>query len=218
MTSREIILNKLRNSTKQAFPSTQEASASYVPVTQMGQESLISRFTAELERLTGKVYVVDDAQAAAETVIRIVGEDTSVLGWEALPVHALYEAFSSKGITVIVPEVRGDDRARVLNELGKVRVGITGADAAFATTGTLAVVAQPGQARLPSLLPSVHVALLSRDHLYPTMESWLNEAGSHALRNSRSVTFITGPSRTSDIEMQTILGVHGPREIHVVIF
>jgi len=218
MTSREDILNKLRSSTKQAFPPTQSAPEKYLPVTQMGEDSLVSRFTAELERLSGKVYVVEGTQSVIDAVMQIVGEDSSVLAWDNPLIPSLYEALSWKDISVIAAKVRGNDRAGTLQTLASIRVGITGADAAFAATGTLAMVAEKRQARIPSLLPPVHVVLLPRDRLYPTMEEWLKQAGSQTLLNSRSLTFITGPSRTSDIEMQIILGVHGPREIHVIIY
>jgi L-lactate dehydrogenase complex protein LldG len=64
----------------------------------------------------------------------------------------------------------------------------------------------------------VHIALLKRSRLYPRLEDWLYVEGRQALAESRSVAFVTGPSRTADIEMTPILGVHGPGKVHVVVF
>ncbi len=98
-----------------------------------------------------------------------------------------------------------------------IRVGITGADAAFATTGTLALVTDEAQGRITSLVPPVHIALLRRERLFPRLEDWITVEGRAAVARSSSVAFVTGPSRTGDIEMQTILGVHGPGVVHIIL-
>jgi L-lactate dehydrogenase complex protein LldG len=215
MSSRTQILEALRSHARQRLPSAQPPPAEYLPVTNLGDEPLISRFTKEVERLTGKIYVLTEAQAVVDTVLTILGVDQAVLTWKNLPLPELAPALAQRGIELIEPTA---DRSPGYQSLASIRVGITGVDAAFATTGTLALASVPGQGRIPSLLPPVHVALLHRERLYPTMEAWLKHEGATTLGESRSVAFITGPSRTSDIEMQTILGVHGPKEVHVLIY
>jgi L-lactate dehydrogenase complex protein LldG len=217
VSSRARILESLRAHNHQSFPLPQAPPQDYLPVTAVGDVSLVQRFTQEVERLTGKVYALENTPSIAEMVMTILGTDRVVLAWENLPVPELRDALTQHGVSLVVPTVRGDNRLSAYQALESIRVGITGVDAAFATTGTLALVTEKGQGRIASLLPSVHIALLRRDCLYPTMEAWLKHEGAAALTGSRSVAFVTGPSRTSDIEMQTILGVHGPREIHVLI-
>lgn len=94
--------------------------------------------------------------------------------------------------------------------------GISGAQAAIAETGTLVLDATKERHRLVSLVPPVHIAIVSAAKIYDT----LNEALS-ALRKenevSPAVTFITGPSRTADIELTLTIGVHGPQELYVIV-
>lgn len=214
MGSREQILAALR-ANKLPFDSVPPRPTSYLPVTPIPADDLVVRFTAELERLTGKVYVAANLTAAIDQVLTLIGEDKSVLMWDKMP--ELDEALSKHQITGIVPQFEPTQRHRVLQDFEPIRVGITGADAALATTGTLVLAANRDQARLVSLLPVVHIALLPLNRLHANMEAWLAAMGKQAVQDSSAVTFITGPSRTSDIEMQTILGVHGPREVHVVL-
>jgi len=218
MSSRSRILESLRARDYSSFLSARPPPQDYLPVTQVGEQALVERFTQEVERLSGKVYVLDNVQSVVETVMTILGTDRVTLTWKNIPLPELLDTLSRHGVSMVVPTVRGENRSSAYGAIEGIRVGITGVDAAFATTGTLVLAAEQGQGRIPSLLPPIHVALLRRDALYPTMEAWLNSKGEAILVSSRSVAFITGPSRTSDIEMQTILGVHGPKEIHVLIW
>jgi len=217
MSSRERILAALR-ANKKPFASVPDRPASYLPVTQIqgSPDDLLARFTAELERLTGKVYRVNDLTAAIQQVITLIGNDSSVLLWNNLP--ALSEALTEHQINGIVPQFLSDERLAALKTLEPIRVGITGAEAGLATTGTLVLASNSAQARLVSLLPPVHIVLLPLDRLYANMESWLASTRRDTITQSSGVIFITGSSRTSDIEMQTILGVHGPGEVHVIVF
>jgi len=122
-----------------------------------------------------------------------------------------------RGIAQVGVHVRGENRAESLAALEPIRVGITGADAGLASTGTLVLRTNAVQSRLTSLLPPVHVAILRRERLFPTLESWLVAEGKTSLSDSRSVALVSGPSRTSDIEQQSVVGVHGPGKIYVVV-
>ena len=103
-----------------------------------------------------------------------------------------------------------------LTELDDVRVGLTGAVAGLADTGSLVLVSGPGRGRIASLLPPLHIAMLRVSQLHPTYAAFLaahpqiEDAGSN-------LVLITGPSRTADIEMTLTRGVHGPGEVHVVL-
>ncbi|MBZ5591926.1 MAG: lactate utilization protein [Acidobacteriia bacterium] len=94
--------------------------------------------------------------------------------------------------------------------------GITGADYALADTGTLVMLASPQEARLISLLPPVHIALVERGRLLTGLDELLSILPFPAEQTS-SMVLITGPSRTADIEQILVRGVHGPGEIHVVV-
>ncbi|MFI5282570.1 MAG: LUD domain-containing protein [Candidatus Dormibacterales bacterium] len=101
-------------------------------------------------------------------------------------------------------------------------VGISGANIAIAETGTIVIVTNEGNADLTTTLPPVHIALFGIDKLVATLEDavavmrMLPRSGTGQLMTSY-VNWITGPSRSADIEQSLTIGVHGPREMHCVI-
>lgn len=102
------------------------------------------------------------------------------------------------------------------NDLFKFDVGVTAAQAGIAETGTLVLDSSVEQNRLVSLVPPVHVAILDASRIYQTLGETLAALQSGA-ELSPAITFITGPSRTADIELTLALGVHGPQELYVII-
>lgn len=217
MSSRDRILKALRTG-QSPFDDAAPRPESYLPVARFDQEDLVTRFTAEFERINGKAHIAADTEAAIQIVLDLVGSDNSVLAWEDLPLPGLAEALAAHKVQMAIPRARRDDRATALAQANPIRMGITGADAGLAATGTLVLVTRAQQGRLPSLLPPVHVALLRRNRLFPRLEAWMAAEGRIALQTSNSIAFVSGPSRTADIEMQSIQGVHGPGEVHAVIF
>lgn len=105
-------------------------------------------------------------------------------------------------------------------ELAAADLGITGVDWAIAETGTIVLAALPGRPRLTSLVPPVHLALMTPADLLTGMEDFFLELRRLFLtdpsRASSSTTLITGSSRTGDIEHKLTRGVHGPKEVHVI--
>ena len=101
-------------------------------------------------------------------------------------------------------------------------VGISGANMAIAETGTIVLVTNEGNADLTTTLPPVHIALFGIDKLVATLDDavavlrMLPRSGTGQLISSY-VNWITGPSRSADIEQSLTIGVHGPREMHCVI-
>jgi len=95
-------------------------------------------------------------------------------------------------------------------------VGITTAQAGIAETGTLVLEAEKERHRLVSLLPPVHIALIRSSDIYLTIGDALQGLGGEE-QMSRAITFITGPSRTADIELTLTVGVHGPKELYVIV-
>jgi L-lactate utilization protein LutC len=95
-------------------------------------------------------------------------------------------------------------------------VGITSADYALADTGTLVLLSSPEEARMISLLPPVHIAIVPQERVLTGLDELLTILPDPAAQSS-SMVLITGPSRTADIEQILVRGVHGPGEIHVVV-
>jgi L-lactate dehydrogenase complex protein LldG len=97
-----------------------------------------------------------------------------------------------------------------------IDVGITTAQAAIAETGTLVLDSSRERNRLVSLVPPVHIAIVDAASIFQTLGEAL--AFIHHDGNiSPAVTFITGPSRTADIELTLTIGVHGPQELYVIV-
>ncbi len=92
---------------------------------------------------------------------------------------------------------------------------VTGVAAASVETGSLALFYGPGAGRLSSLVVPVHVAVVERAQLLPTLDDFLARVRGHLGPRSAAV-LVTGPSRSADIEQVITVGVHGPKELHVV--
>lgn len=102
------------------------------------------------------------------------------------------------------------------SDLFKSEVGITSAQAGIAETGTLVLDSSAERNRLVSLVPPTHIAILAASRIYQTLTETLAalQSGDEV---SPAITFITGPSRTADIELTLAIGVHGPQELYVII-
>lgn len=113
-------------------------------------------------------------------------------------------------------------RERLRQSFIDAGMGITGANVAIADTGTIAIVTNEGNSRLVSTLPPLHVAVLGVEKIVPSIDDavamlkLLPRSGT-AQKITSYVSFITGPSRSSDIELIPVIGVHGPKEMHVVL-
>jgi len=185
-------------------------------------ESLRRSFISEAQALSAQVYSPTHQAEAMDVFLGIVEScgAQAVLAWdeEHLPLAGSWGALAEAGVQILDTMLPGDQTARDarLAELDQGAVGVTGALAGLADTGSLALLSGPGRGRLASLLPPVHVALLPVTSLYPTMAAFL-AAHPGVVRQASNLVFISGPSRTADIEQTVTMGVHGPRELHVVL-
>jgi L-lactate dehydrogenase complex protein LldG len=168
-------------------------------------EELLARFLTELTALGVEHYVEATADAVRARVATIVG-DRPVFRWDAdeLPY----------GVADSLPASATGTSDR--DAQAAAAIGITGCDAAIAETGSLALITGRGKPRAVSLLPPTHLALVRADQLRPTMAGFFRER-TGALAAAANCTFITGPSRTADIELTLTVGVHGPGRVIVVV-
>jgi iron-sulfur cluster protein len=113
-------------------------------------------------------------------------------------------------------------RARLREAFVTADIGISGTNIAVADSGTLVIVENEGNGRLVTTLPPVHIALLGVEKIVPTLEDatrilqLLPRSGT-GQKITSYVSYITGPSRSADIELTLTVGVHGPKELHVVL-
>ncbi len=171
-----------------------------------GSEEAVALFAERLGEYRAEVRVVDRADAAS----------------------ALSEALASRGATrVVVPAgfpghwrdglaglpVVGDEPTLSVRELDAVDGVVTTAAAAIAETGTLVLDGGPGQGRRAlTLLPDLHVCVLRADQVVASVPEGLSR-----LDPRRPLTFVSGPSATSDIELERVEGVHGPRTLVALV-
>jgi L-lactate dehydrogenase complex protein LldG len=108
------------------------------------------------------------------------------------------------------------DRDELRSLCATCAYGISSADFGLADTGSLVMISSHEEARLVSLLPPAHIAVLPASKLLTGLDELYSILPRPAEQTS-SMVLITGPSRTADIEQILVRGVHGPGEIHVVI-
>jgi L-lactate utilization protein LutC len=165
----------------------------------VGGHCLVARSEAEvIEALNGIIASLQDSPLRGRTI-----------ALSNLPVLERLMA----GIEVDVAEIGVAPNAA---ELFDYDVGISTVQAAIAETGTLMLDSEAERHRLVSLVPPVHIAIVDAANICLTLGEALAAAGS-ASELSPTITFITGPSRTADIELTLAIGVHGPQELYVVI-
>jgi L-lactate dehydrogenase complex protein LldG len=211
MSSREQILGRLRQRKSLPFANSTppETHQPVVPLSDRSAAALQTLFVEEALKAGCVIHEADSPAAAIAAILEIVGGDTAVSAWNPahIPLPCLVEALDKAGIT------------RVEQDAG-VRVGLTGVDAALAATGSVVVVSGNGRVRAASLLPPIHIAVVVPGQIMPDLESWWatqRAAGLEQIRRHSNVVVITGPSRTADIAMQLVMGMHGPRELHLVL-
>ncbi len=180
------------------------------------------RFRAALEAVAGVVHEAGSIDQVADVVAELAARlhCRQLLAWtdEAMALPGLTAALQARGLSVIDPELAqtGAVRETRLQELAQIALGLTGADAGLAETGSLVLAGGPGRPRLASLLVPVHVAVLRVDRLVESISALLATRGDLVAAGSNLVA-ITGPSRTADIEHTLSRGVHGPGEVHVIL-
>jgi L-lactate dehydrogenase complex protein LldG len=166
---------------------------------------LLAPFRAKSEALSTTVDVVAEWSAVPAAVARYLKENglpMQVVGWPLVAGHE----WSQAGIAF-------DGRGAVDADL----VGITGCYCAVAETGTLMLLSGPDTPASVSLLPETHVAILAASRIVAGMEEAWNLARMELGSLPRAVNFVSGPSRTGDIEQTIVLGAHGPYRVHVVV-
>jgi L-lactate dehydrogenase complex protein LldG len=192
-----------------------------VAVASADVEEMATLFQAACEAVGGAVHHIQDVQAIATFVAALCDAEgrRTVLAWDEtqLPLAGLTHAMATAGLALVDPTLPPDGPARAdaLTRLDTAAVGVTGALALLADTGSVVVAAGRGRPRLASLLPPVHVALVTRAMLVPSLGA-LFAHNPRLPGDAANLVAITGPSRTADIEMTLTRGVHGPKTLHVV--
>jgi L-lactate dehydrogenase complex protein LldG len=201
--ARDSILERLRMARPTRLPRA-EAPAP-VPTPRRSIDECVRRFVDEARALGVEIWI-ESTPADVRTRVTTLAAGLRVLSWDRE--HLPYDVGA-----LTTDAIRGGASRE---EQALADVGITGCDRAIAETGSLALITRPGRSRAVSLLPPFHIAVLSRLHFCYTMAEFFEDCR-HELAAASSCTFITGPSRTADIELTLTLGIHGPGRVAVVI-
>ena len=168
---------------------------------------------------------MDEAFAIVRDLVPESGPST-ILAWEAAALGTLdaWQRLGALGLTPISPMLPPDTSERLssLAALEAVAVGLTSAVGALADTGTIVLASGADRPRLAWLLPSRHVALVDTRIVSPDMDAFFRTSGFNRAASPdpslpAHLAFVTGPSRTADIELTLTRGVHGPREVHLIL-
>jgi L-lactate dehydrogenase complex protein LldG len=186
-------------------------------------DDLCAHMAREVDEVGGVATLVDSVEEARRALASLLAQyrASSAFCWRhaTLDRLGLDELLSEREIERLDHEtLAGLEEAALRERMLAADVGVTACDLAIAETGTLMVCSGPGQERLASLLPPVHVAVVLESQLVPDLldaVARLGERGFDGLPGN--VALITGPSKTGDIELQLTTGVHGPGKWHVVI-
>lgn len=184
------------------------------------QKESYDLFRSNYEQLSGKVYLAGrpaEAAAAVGDILRNCNASKAVVSTIPADVEQQLHDFSNNltcPIVALKPEAPD-----IPNQINEADVGMSEAVFAIATTGTIVEVSLNDAFRLISSLPKIHVAFLSATTIIHSLEEAAAKLREIYEKNGAdcNITFVSGPSRTADIEMKLFLGVHGPQESHVIV-
>jgi len=166
---------------------------------------LIEHFKAQALRMSDTVEQVATFEEAPQAVARYldgIGVARNAIAWKTMAELS----WAAAGLNVEFRPPRNEDL-----------VGITGAFCAVAETGTLMLLSGLETYASASLLPETHIAIVPASRIVAGMEDAFALARAERGELPRATNFISGPSRTGDIEQTIVLGAHGPYRVHVIV-
>lgn len=187
------------------------------------QDLLVETLKTSAGALSIKTHIVETYDAAATLIVDLVRTKNPEFTPSKHIIHhdhpdlqalQLWKCFPPEdGVTVHV--TFGPDRQLREKTIASF-IGITAPDIGVADSAAVIQLTKPGCPRSTSLVPSIHVIFLRKENLVANMRE------AYALLQERekldSMVFISGPSKTADIEAQMVHGAHGPREVHLILF
>ena len=201
---RQQILERLRTARANVTVPRAEAPAP-APFVRQSQQACVERFLQEAVAVGVECWP-ERSEAGVRARVQSLIAGRRVLSWD--PSELPY------GVGDLVSHAVLGRAPRA--EQARAEIGVTGCDAGIAETGSLAMISAPGRSRTVSLLPPAHIAIVSPALVKFSMAEFFVDHADQ-LRQAASCTFITGPSRTADIELTLTLGIHGPGKVTIVV-
>ncbi len=194
------------------------------------RKKLLAVFRQAAEPINLKVTSCEGINTVTTAIVDLVrdkdpewGHKKSVVAWQ----HPLIEklnlpaALSELNVDVFFTDSQEPEEENLRRHVTDSYIGITTADFCMADTATLVMRTRAGQARSVSLVPAIHIAVLELNQIIADLKElyallkWDPQMKKEGLTNC--MTFISGPSKTADIEATMVHGAHGPREVHVFV-
>ena len=210
--ARETVLGKIRSALKDVpeseRPDDVTVDRSYLTASDEPRPDLIRQFIERVEEYRAKVKTT-----SPDDLARVIAESCAENGVRSLVIPAgLPDGWAPADLTLLrEPGLTIDELERADGALTSCAVGI-------AQTGTVVLDAGPGQGRRAvTLLPDHHLCVIFEDQIVGLVPEAITRLRESADRPDRPITFISGPSATSDIELSRVEGVHGPRKLEVIV-
>jgi len=176
-------------------------------------EDRLELFARNVTALSGVFHHAGSFEEAVERLKKMATE----LKWKKVACHGTGTAF--KAAQALGLDVLNTDGGYEKLALEKCDAGITECDALVAQTGSVLVTAQSAGGRGLSILPPHHVVLADNKQLVADLsEAFIVLEKKYGTNYPSSLSFITGPSRTADIEQQLVLGAHGPKKLTILMY
>ncbi|MBT8331570.1 MAG: lactate utilization protein [Deltaproteobacteria bacterium] len=214
--ARDRIFSRLKAANRQ--PLTKGPQAAAMPVKSFSRREKIDNLKKLMEAMRTEVHVADAANWLDKlaAVLKVRNIKTLLFGPQTAIGKSLQTHFQETGVDL--PElIPYDQEVEHLKEtVFKADAGITSTYGAIADTGALILWSSAEEPRQMSLVPPIHIAVLKADKIYNTFvevmqqENWAGGMPTNAF-------LISGPSKTADIELTLAFGVHGPKELIVLV-
>jgi L-lactate dehydrogenase complex protein LldG len=184
----------------------------WLPAVPNDHEAIVEAFARNCVELRAQCYRLAGLPELSGKLLELKNSE----GWKLIASHRapiLDSILPSMGLPVLL----ADDRPATA-DLERADVGITACDALIAQTGSILLTARSAGGRALSVLPPHHIVIARENQLLPDLPAafeLLQKTYGHAYPSL--ITFITGPSRTGDIERILVLGAHGPRILTIIL-
>jgi L-lactate dehydrogenase complex protein LldG len=214
MSARENILARIRSQSGKTGPTTEAelaaareviAARTRGPLPGFAQHEPVQHFIEECDRLKTSVAEVASLADVPNEIARYIAAESLVptlAGWTEFATLA----WQTNNISFANRPANTDDL-----------IGLTGCFCAIGETGTLLLLGGVATPKVTALLPETHICVVQKSRIVPTMEDAFQLMRDEVGEPPRATFFVSGPSRTADIEQTIVIGAHGPYRVHVIL-
>ncbi|MEP7155104.1 MAG: lactate utilization protein C [Betaproteobacteria bacterium] len=214
MSARENILAKIRSQTGKSGATTEAEFAAVRahiaqhqrgPMPSIAMHDPVTHFITECARLKTTLAECADVDDIPAEVARYIASEKlqpRCVGWQE------FAALDWQGSAI-----HFDNRSALPDDM----IGITGCYCGIGETGTLLLLGAAPTPKATALLPETHICILRKSRIVPTMEDAFALMRTEIGEPPRATFFVSGPSRTADIEQTIVIGAHGPYRVHIIL-